>query len=228
MTGKKSFVLFNDLKEPVNSLTDEEAGKLFKAIFEYQNGGVNQVLTAPAEMAFLFVKQQLDRNQEKYDSTCKRNRLNGLKGGRPNKPKKPSGLSGNPEEPKKADNDIDTDNGIENDIEDKKINYSITDTIIDYFNKTTGQKRRHSKASRTPIHARLIDVYSIEDCKKVIDIKYNEWKDNEDMGKYITIETFFRPGNFEKYLNQQNGDTEDLEKRKRIDAYMTKAFKDNL
>ena len=86
--------------------------------------------------------------------------------------------------------------------EEKRRDYTVTDSIIDYYNETTGQKRKHSKTSRTPIHARLGD-YSIDDCKHVINVKYAEWKDDPKMSQYITIETFFRPSNFEKYLNQK-------------------------
>ena len=101
MNGKKGFILFTDIAEPIKNLSDEDAGKLIKAIFGYQNGGVSAVLPPAASMAFAFIKLQLDRSNEHYDMICERNRINGAKGGRPPKPKEPSGLSGNPVEPKK-------------------------------------------------------------------------------------------------------------------------------
>lgn len=119
MGEKKSFVLFNDLSVPVKALSNEDAGQLFKAIFEYQNGGIEQELTPSVEIAFIFVKQQLDRNQEKYEAICERNRINGAKGGRPKEPKEPSGLSGNPTKPKKPDTDIDPDPDNDNEIKEK-------------------------------------------------------------------------------------------------------------
>ena len=103
MTDKKSFILFNDLKEPIKSLSNEEAGKLIKSIFEYQNGGIEQELDGAVAMAFVFIKQQLDRSADHYQGICERNRINGAKGGRPKnpeEPKEPSGLFGNPVEPK--------------------------------------------------------------------------------------------------------------------------------
>ena len=103
MTDKKSFLLFNDLKEPIKSLSDEDAGKLFKTILEYQNGGIIQEPEGTAGVAFTFIKQQIDRSSEHYETICERNRINGTKGGRPKnpvEPKEPSGLSGNPVEPK--------------------------------------------------------------------------------------------------------------------------------
>ena len=102
MADKKTFLLFTDLSVPFKSLSDEDAGKLIKAIFEYQNGGLMQKLPPQVNMAFLFIKQQLDRSDEHYEAICERNRINGAKGGRPSKPKEPSGLFGNPEEPKQT------------------------------------------------------------------------------------------------------------------------------
>ena len=95
------------------------------------------------------------------------------------------------------------DKDIDIDKEEDKDQYKNTDLIIDYFNEITGQKRRHSKTSRAPINSRLSEGFKITECMHVIKVKYEEWKDNKDMQKHITIETFFRPSNFEKYLNQE-------------------------
>jgi len=103
MGEKKSFLLFNELSDPIQSLSDDEAGKLFKAIFQYQNGGVTQELSGASQMAFMFITKQMDRTDEHYEKICERNRINGAKGGRPKnptEPKEPTGLTGNPTEPK--------------------------------------------------------------------------------------------------------------------------------
>ncbi len=93
----------------------------------------------------------------------------------------------------------------EKDKEQEQEKDKEADLIIDYYNKVTSQQRRYSKASRLPIRARLNDQFSIDECKKVIESKYSQWRNDEDMAKYITIETFFRPSHFEKYLNQEVG-----------------------
>ena len=100
MNSKTSFLLFTDLAEPVNNLSDEDAGQLFKAIFEYEKGEESQGLSSAASVALTFIKQQLDRCDENYERRCAANRQNGLKGGRPTKPKKPTGLSGLSKKPK--------------------------------------------------------------------------------------------------------------------------------
>ena len=72
--------------------------------------------------------------------------------------------------------------------------------IIDYLNDWTGKNYRSTSASTKHIRARLDEGYTVEDAKKVIDIKVAEWK-GTDMEKYLRPETLF--GNkFDGYLNQ--------------------------
>lgn len=74
-------------------------------------------------------------------------------------------------------------------------------SVIGYLNEITGQNYRNSKTSLKHIIARLNDGYTDADCKKVIDIKSNEWL-GTDMAKFLRPETLF--GNkFEGYLNQK-------------------------
>ncbi len=99
MNTKNTFLLFKDLLEPVDSLSNEDAGMFIKAVLHYQNGGDIPELSQAANVTFVFTKQQLDRSDEYYELICERNRINGAKGGRPKKPKEPTGLSGLSEKP---------------------------------------------------------------------------------------------------------------------------------
>lgn len=68
---KKSFVLFLDLKETIDSLSDSQAGKLFKGIFHYQKTGeVN--LKGTLKTLFLNIKNTLDRNDQKWEDIKKK------------------------------------------------------------------------------------------------------------------------------------------------------------
>ncbi len=73
--------------------------------------------------------------------------------------------------------------------------------IINYLNNKAGKAYRwQGKATQSHINARFTDGYTIEDFKKVIDIKSAEWKGG-NMEQYLRPETLF--GNkFEGYLNQ--------------------------
>ena len=115
---KDSFILYTEQKEIIDKLTDEQAGKLIKAIYEYVATDKMPQLEMTIDLVITPFKIALDKNKEKYQNVIERNRENGMKGGRPKKPKKPTGLFGNPTEPKKADNDNDNeyDNDNVNDI----------------------------------------------------------------------------------------------------------------
>lgn len=103
----ESIVIHTDIKEKLQWLTDEEAGRLFKAIIAYAENGT--VLSPDSDrvlgMIFLFIKDQIDRDFEKYQVRVKANRNNGSKGGRPPKRKdpKPNETDGLLEKPNETD-----------------------------------------------------------------------------------------------------------------------------
>lgn len=74
--------------------------------------------------------------------------------------------------------------------------------IIDYLNEKAGTQYRYkSKKTKEKIKARYNEGFAIDDFKKVIDIKCDEWLSDPKMCKYIRPETLF--GNkFESYLNK--------------------------
>ena len=86
MVDKKSaFKIYGSYAEQVNALTDSEAGRLFKALVNYRNGEEPKNLSGMEQIAFLFIRQQMDYDCEKYERRCEQNRKNGMKGGRPKK-----------------------------------------------------------------------------------------------------------------------------------------------
>lgn len=82
---KKSFQLYNDYIEHFSLMSDEDAGKLIKAIFSYVNEQPFEELEGLPLMAFSFIRSQLQRDRDKYDARCEVNRRNGSLGGRPKK-----------------------------------------------------------------------------------------------------------------------------------------------
>lgn len=114
---KKSFVIHKDSLCILDRLSDEQAGKLFKAIRDIQNGiePTDDILIQIALEPFV---HQFKRDDTKWQSIADRNSINGAKGGRPRQhtdneqtqinPKNPVGYSetqitqANPSEPKKA------------------------------------------------------------------------------------------------------------------------------
>jgi len=130
--AKSSFVLYCDLLQKLERLTTEQKGLVFQAILEFQNGFEPQIDDPLAQLSFDFIKLDLIKNNEKYQETVNRNRLNGAKGGRPRKdnPENPLGFiksggindiqtgfdetEGLKQKPRKPDNENDNEN--ENDI----------------------------------------------------------------------------------------------------------------
>ena len=75
--------------------------------------------------------------------------------------------------------------------------------VIRYLNEKADKKfSPNSDASCKPINARIREGASIEDLKRVIDLKVSEWKDNETMNKYLRPQTLFGPQKFEQYTNE--------------------------
>lgn len=85
---KSSFLIYLDYEEQFNLLTDEQIGQLMRAIIKYEKTREIPQLDGVIKMAFSFIKTQLDRDREKYEARCEKNRENAKKGGRPRKNQK--------------------------------------------------------------------------------------------------------------------------------------------
>lgn len=75
--------------------------------------------------------------------------------------------------------------------------------IINYLNaKANKQYKSTTTATKRLINGRLAEGYSIEDFKRVIDLKVQQWLHNPDMNKYLRPDTLFNATKFEAYLNE--------------------------
>ena len=64
-------------------LTDEECGRLFRALLRYSAAGQQSPLCGNERFVFPGMRQQIDRDIRSYEEKCSRNRRNGALGGRP-------------------------------------------------------------------------------------------------------------------------------------------------
>ena len=78
---KKSFVVYTDWAEFLEDITDEEAGILFKALFEYAADGTEPAFKGAMRPIFRMMKNCLDRDGAKWEDRCRKNAENGRKGG---------------------------------------------------------------------------------------------------------------------------------------------------
>lgn len=118
---KSSFLIYLDYEEQFNLLTDEQIGQLMRAIIKYEKTREIPQLNGIVKMAFSFIKTQLDRDREKYEARCEKNRENAKKGGRPRKNQKDNlkanGFNENQMDAKKPDDDKEDEEDNEEDID---------------------------------------------------------------------------------------------------------------
>ena len=102
----ESFNAYHSYLDTMEALNDAECGRLFRALLEYSATGAAPELRGNERFVFPGMRSQIDRDIEKYNAKCARNRENGEKGGGhspPNAPERPR------TPPKEKDKDKDKD-----------------------------------------------------------------------------------------------------------------------
>ena len=216
---KDNFLLKKSQQEIFNELSNEEAGKLIKGIFQYANTGESG-LDGYLKIIFIPIKTEIDKNEKRYEEVCKKNRENGKLGGRPKKEETEKEnqeviekteenrmviekTEENPKNPINHNHIHISPSNITN--QDQLSNNRLNDIkqIVDYLNLKTKSKFKYSsKTTQTKIIARLNEGYTLDDFIVVIDKKTDEWLEDSEFNKYLCPETLFGT-KFEKYLNQR-------------------------
>lgn len=80
---RSSFILYTSYQHQLELLTMEQRGVLLTAIIAYVAEQEMPEMDSVTQMAFSFIKQDIDANGEKYDRICEARRAAGKKGGRP-------------------------------------------------------------------------------------------------------------------------------------------------
>ena len=133
--NKKSFVAYCDWQETFEELSDEEAGKLVKHLFNYVNDKNPETSDKLTKMCFIPIKQSLKRDLKKYEKYVHKQSVNGKKGGRPKNPTLSQKTQPFIEKPKKADS----------------VSVSVSDTIItieekeDFFIKASSKYKMYAE-----------------------------------------------------------------------------------
>ena len=112
--AKSSFIMYTEYREHASLLSREQQGDLFMAVMNYAAGDELPELDGMTQMAFSFIKTQMDRDNEKYQKMVEARREAGKKGGRPpkangfdEKAKKANGFFEKQTKAKKPDNEDD-------------------------------------------------------------------------------------------------------------------------
>ncbi len=136
---KDSFILYTEQKAVIDKLTDEQAGKIIKAIYEYVETEKMPKLDSMLDIIIIPFKQNLDRNREKYNKISEIRAKAGAKGGKQKKQMQTK-------ESKCNDNDNDNDNDNENvnvnvNVNDNAVGESCVDglqDVIDFYSNNIG------------------------------------------------------------------------------------------
>lgn len=125
---KDNFLLKKSQQEVFRELSDIDAGKLIKGIFNYVNTGDSE-LDGYLKVVFIPIKDCIDKNEETYRKRCEINKLNGSKGGAPKgnnnakKEKQPKTTERLQKQPKTSKNNMNNHIHIHNNhLEEKKDN----------------------------------------------------------------------------------------------------------
>ena len=82
----KFFHVYNDALDILREMSPEARGRLLLRLCEHScDDGYTEELGAEERLIAMQMCKQLDRDKEKYQERCERNRENGRKGGRPSK-----------------------------------------------------------------------------------------------------------------------------------------------
>ena len=223
---RESFVFYRSYADMLKRLDAETRLKILDMLLDYALDGKEPEEGGVVGVLFALIKPQIDTNNKRY--------MNSLKGGKkPNsnqtltkpEPKPNQNLTKvkpKPNQtvtkPKPNDNVNDNVNVNVNDNENDNVN-DLAKLVIDYLNKKLGSAYRYSETSLRPIRARLREGYTLEDCKVVINRKYDDWIHDAKMKAYLRPETLFSP-KFEGYLNQTD--------RSNLPGFMKEERKDQI
>lgn len=213
---KESFVFYKSFYESIKEVDDNIQLELFKAICEYSLNDEEIELAPISRALFTLMKPIIDSAKKRYVASVENGKKGGAPKGNQNAKKQPKN---NLEQPnnnltktqKQSKNNLNDNVNVNDNVNDNdniniyspaKVEQLPYKEIIDYLNFKTNSNYKHTlQKTKDLIKARINNGFTIEDFKKVIDKKTQEWL-GTDFEKFLRPETLF--GNkFEGYLNQK-------------------------
>lgn len=169
---KESFILYLEQQEIFEMLTDEEAGKLIKAIFEYEKTRKISEVERPIQIAFMPIKIVLDKNREKYNKKVEANKKNIEKRWNKENTKNTIGKNGINTNTQNTDNDNEYDNVNVN------VNDNVNNNIPASEVKTSTASVKASKHKYGEFKNVLLKDEELQNLKE----QYQNW---EELIKYL-------------------------------------------
>ena len=128
---KKTFIMSREWVFMINNMTNEQAGELLKAIYDFQTSGNEpDIKDMRASIAFDLMRSTFEENEAKWIEQSEQNRENGAKGGRPKK--------ANASDRERAQANANENKGQLADLPKKAVygNVSVNGNVNDYDNES--------------------------------------------------------------------------------------------
>ena len=188
---KKSFILYFDEATQFNMLSDAEAGKLIKALFEFaESGTVPDFSEKSTAIVFSFISQQIARDTKKWEKTCKQrseaaksrwNRVNAQ-----NATNECDDIQMNANAYGSMQDDAnDADNVNDNENENVNDNVNVNENEKDNENVTEPERENPKKLSVSPIPIPTESSAPGEEKKKPHDTPCGNKSASEEMAELI-------------------------------------------
>ena len=208
--SKNSFVVYTDIKETLDGLTDDQVATLFRGMVDYQLTGSVPEFEGVLKFAFIPIRQQMDRDNTKWERTkaarTESGRQGGIRSGEVRRAKAQSEAneaSASQTKQNEANEAVNVNvnvnvngNGNVNGADAE----ALSSSLISYLNEKSGGKYKPTAALTERIGDLLAAGYTETDFIQVIDSKVAEWKDDPKMRSYLRPRTLFGD-KFEEYVS---------------------------
>ena len=202
---QKGFVVYGDIEESLNELTDEQVAKLFRGMVSYFNTGKEPKFSGLMKMVFIPIRQQMDRDTDKYEKKCEKNRESIQKYW--DKVKADTNEYERIQTNTNVYERIPANTNVAN-TNTKTITTTKTDTgttttssetdagllsfdLIQYLNEKTGSDYKADLSNAKRVQSLLDSGYTPLQLRTVIDKKVSEWYGDEKMRPYLRPSTLF-------------------------------------
>lgn len=219
--NKNSFIVYAaDIKETLDGLTDDQVAALFRGMVDYQITGIAPEFSGVLKFAFIPIRQQMDRDNTKWEQTKAKRAESGRRGGirsgevRREKAENEANEASASKTKQTKQNEANEAVNVNVNVNDN-VNVNMSDSfeagsdgpaplsslLISYLNEKAGTNYNVTAAVVQRIGELMNAGYTADDMKSVIDKKVSEWKDSDKMRGYIRPSTLFGD-KFEEYIGE--------------------------
>ena len=192
---KKSFIVYCDIKETLDELTDEQAGKLFKGMVHYSDDGTEPNFDTILKFVFIPIRQQMDRDNEKWtgikEARSRAGKLGGAKKGNQNAKKgktlQDNNISVTKNKQNKQSQAKQAKQAVNVNVNDNvNVNVNVNDNVIQLSSALLSRMGGNASQDFEPdvtvqsnIAGLLNEGYTEDDMFEVVDAAWLAWKDDK-------------------------------------------------